>query len=228
MDAELADVSAHIRASRMMNPSLWAEEDGILDETDPETREAALREALIWAGAEVPRDTTQPEPEPEPGAEPNAAAAADIAERLAAMEIAARRNGERAEQRAAERAAIKQTKVAEANARQEKRHGYAARRDRLLDELAAEEATAAEKLAQYRADASSAAALREREESDIDAEVAGSAAQFAAAAAEHQARKLADHEASVARRTEELAEKKATHAKTREDKLLSIQERYDF
>ena len=210
----------------MMNPSLWAEEDGFLDETDPETREAALREALIWAGAEVSHDTTPPEVESV--AEPNAAAAADIAERLAAMEVAARRNEKRAEHRAAERAAIKETKVAEANARQQKRQGYVARRDRLLDELAEEETTAAEKLAQYRADASSAAALREREESDIDAEVTSSAAQFAAAAAEHHARKLADHEASVARRTEELAEKKATHMKTREEKMLSIQERYAF
>ena len=81
---------------------------------------------------------------------------------------------------------------------------------------------------QDRADASNAATMREREESEIDAEVACSAAQFADAAAEHQARKLADYEASVTQRTEELAEKKANHAKTREEKMVSIQQRYGF
>jgi hypothetical protein len=213
-----------------MNPALWAEEDGFLD--DPETREAALREALIWAGSDLPADTThapEPEPEPEPGAaEANAAAAADVVARLAAMEVATRRNEDAAAQRAAERAALKETKIAEANARQEKRRGYASRRDRLLAELGAEETAAAEKLAQNKADARSAVTLREREESDIDAEVASSAAQLAAASAEREARKLADHEASVAQRTERLAEKKATHARAREEKMISIQERYGW
>ena len=78
-----------------MNPALWAEEDGFLD--DPETREAALREALIWAGSKLPDTTHAPEPEPEaePGAvEANAAAAAaDIAARLAAMEVVRRSVG---------------------------------------------------------------------------------------------------------------------------------------
>lgn len=206
-----------------MNPALWAEEDGLLD--DPETREAALREALIWAGGELPVGSTQPEPEPEPEAGA-VEAAGDIAARLAAMEVATQRNEEAAAQRAAERAALKETKAAEANARKAKRIGYASRRDRLLAELGAEEAAAAERLAQNKADIRSASNLREREESDIDAEVASSAAQLAASSAEREARKLADHEASVAIRTEELAEKKATHARTRQEKINSIQERY--
>ena len=151
-----------------MNPALWAEEDGLLD--DPETREAALREALIWAGSELPADLTQPEPEPEaePGAvvEPNAAAAADIAARLAAMQVATQRNEDAAAQRAAERAALKERKIAEANARQEKQLGYTSRRDRLIAELRAEEAAAAEKLARNVAGARDAATLREREERD--------------------------------------------------------------
>lgn len=210
-----------------MDPALWQDEDELLD--DPKTREAAVLEALLWAGAELPttkRPEPQPEPEPGPATANNAAATADIAERAVAMKIATQRHEEYAAQRAANRAAKRDEKIAEAKARQEKQLGYAARRDQVLVELAVEQAAASERLTQYETDASTAAALREREENDVAAEVVSSAAKFSAAAVEYEERKLVEHEALVARRAEELTEKQAIHAKTREEKMAEIENRY--
>ena len=228
---------AAARARLAMDPSLWADEDAGIDSS--EDREAALREALIWAGA-APPEPPEPEPEPE---DPNggaagpvdgqagsgdALAAADIAERQAAMELATERHTERAAERAAQRAALREAKNAEANAREAKRLAYASERERLLSVLATDEAAAAEQLARDRADVSSAAALREQTESALDAEVQSSAEEFADQAAEREARKLAEHEASVVRRGEVLDEKRAAHTKTREEKLLEIDTRYGY